>query len=127
MKKSLLQLVVCPLCGGSLHCHSFEERDGDVVESGWIVCDACGQSFPLIGSIPRLLPPELQSMLWEMHPEFFRTYREQLPAAIRMGEEESGQDERAGVDSALVAQRETARSFGYEWQGCFEVTPGSES
>ena len=124
MKKSLLQLVVCPLCGGSLACHSFEEADG-VVLSGLLTCEACDTSYPLIGSIPRLLPPKLQSMLWEMHPEFFRTYAERLPAALRMREE--GNDGRAVGDRALIAQRETARSFGYEWQAFSEMLPDYES
>ena len=129
MKKSLLQLVVCPLCGGSLVCRSFEESEEEV-ESGWIMCEACATGFPLIGSIPRLLPPAFQSMLWEMHPEFFRTYAERLPAALRMREEGNGQEEPqrgGGVDGALIAQRETARSFGYEWQTFNEMLPDYES
>jgi uncharacterized protein len=98
MKKSLLQLVVCPLCHGSLSCRSFEETD-DTVESGWIICDACHTTYPLIGAIPRLLPPALQSMLWEMHPEFFRTYDERLPAALRIREEGNRQERAVGIIS----------------------------
>ena len=126
MKKSLLQLVVCPLCGGALSCHSFEETGG-VVLNGLLTCDACDSAYPLIGAIPRLLPLELQSMLWEMHPEFFRTYAERLPAALRMREEGNRPGELSGVDQSLIAQRETARSFGYEWQAFSEMLPDYES
>jgi SAM-dependent methyltransferase len=66
-------------------------------------------------------------MLWEMHPEFFRTYDERLPAALRMREEGSSMQEQAGADHALIAQRETARSFGYEWQVFNEMLPDYES
>ncbi|MGB7925655.1 MAG: methyltransferase domain-containing protein [Pyrinomonadaceae bacterium] len=125
MKKSLLQLVVCPLCAGSLSCRSFEETgDGEVV-NGLLACDACATAYPVIGGIPRLLPVALQSMLWEMHPEFFRAYGEQLPGALRM--EEGNRAERdLEVDRALAAQRETARSFGYEWQAFSEMLPDYE-
>jgi SAM-dependent methyltransferase/uncharacterized protein YbaR (Trm112 family) len=126
MKKRLLQLVVCPLCGGSLSDHSFEKTNDDALLSGLLTCDACGASYPVIGGIPRLLPVALQSMLWEMHPEFFRAYQEQLPDALRM-REEGNQAGRTGVDPALAAQRETARSFGYEWQAFSEMLPDYES
>jgi SAM-dependent methyltransferase/uncharacterized protein YbaR (Trm112 family) len=127
MKKSLLQLVVCPLCGGSLACRSFEEMNDDRVASGLLECRACGTAYPIIGGIPRLLPVALQSMLWEMHPQFFRAYREQLPAALRMSEEGKQASHDSGADRALAAQRETARSFGYEWQAFNEMLPDYES
>lgn len=124
MKKSLLQLVVCPLCQGTLTSHSFAENESDEIESGLITC-VCGASFPLIGGIPRLLPPALQSMLWEMHPDFFRAHRERLPEELRFDEEKLSHGESA--DRALQSQRETARSFGYEWQAFSELLPDYES
>jgi SAM-dependent methyltransferase len=123
MKKGLLQLVVCPLCHGALRCQSFAEHEE--IESGLITCDACGASYPLIGGIPRLLPPALFSMLWEMHPDFFRAYRERLPDELRPREEKQSQN--GSVDRSLQAQRETARSFGYEWQAFPEMLPDYES
>ena len=126
MKKSLLQLVVCPLCAGSLRCQSFEETgDAGKVTSGLLSCNACEAAYPVIGGIPRLLPVALQSMLWEMHPEFFRAYNERLPAGLRMLEGDRA--EHAGADRALAAQRDTARSFGYEWQAFSEMLPDYES
>jgi SAM-dependent methyltransferase len=124
MKKCLLQLVVCPLCQGTLACESFEETEGGEIESGLIAC-ACGASYPLIGGIPRLLPLGLQSMLWEMHPEFFRAYRERLPVELLPDEEKPAL--KMSEDRALKAQRETARSFGYEWQAFSEMLPDYEA
>jgi SAM-dependent methyltransferase len=124
MKKRLLQLVVCPLCQGTLTCESFEETEKGEVESGVVACQ-CGASYPLIGGIPRLLPPELQSMLWEMHPEFFRAYRTRLPEELLPDEEK--QTLQSNEDHAIKAQRETARSFGYEWQAFSEMLPDYES
>jgi SAM-dependent methyltransferase/uncharacterized protein YbaR (Trm112 family) len=124
MKKIFLQLVVCPLCRGTLACESFHETEGGEIESGVITCE-CGASYPLIGGIPRLLPPSLQSMLWEMHPEFFRAYSVRLPQEL-LPEEES-QGDKGDEDRATKAQRETARSFGYEWQAFSEMLPDYES
>lgn len=124
MKKSLLQLIVCPLCGGALACESFAETSAGEVESGLLSC-ACGTSYPIMTGIPRLLPPTLQSMLWEMHPGFFREYRERLPAALIPDEEQAKHI--ADFDAALAKQRETAKSFGYEWQAFSEMLPDYES
>jgi SAM-dependent methyltransferase len=79
----------------------------------------------LIGGIARLLPPELQSMLWEMHPEFYQAYRERMPAALlpeKLSEGNASEDN----NEALSKQRETARSFGYEWQAFSEMLPDYE-
>ena len=124
MKKSLLQIVVCPLCHGALACESFKEAEGGTVESGIIHC-ACGANFPLIAGIPRLLPPQLQSMLWEMHPDFFNSYRKQLPPELLPDKE--NRPEKSNEDQATKAQKETAKSFGYEWQTFSEMLPDYES
>lgn len=126
MKKSLLQLIVCPMCGGALTLESFAEHDvGEQITDGILSC-ACGASYPVIKDIPRLLPRSLQSMLWEMHPDFFRRHRARLPFELLPAEED-----RATVleedDPALAAQRDTARSFGYEWQEFSEMLPDYEA
>src|SRR5919197_5739899 len=100
MKKSLLQLIVCPLCVGTLACESFTEAEGGEVESGVINC-ACGAGYPVIGGIPRLLPPALQSMLWGMHPEFYSENRGRLPSQLLPGEGNEASQQRD--DRALKA------------------------
>src|SRR3982750_203789 len=100
MKKSFLQLVVCPLCQGELVCESFSETGDGEMESGVLVCE-CGASYPLIGGIPRLLPPTLQNMLWEMHPNFFESYRTRLPSALLPDEKKRARE--SGMDHATKA------------------------
>jgi SAM-dependent methyltransferase/uncharacterized protein YbaR (Trm112 family) len=124
MKKSLLQLVVCPLCRGMLTAESFQDTVGGEIEDGVIRC-ACGTSYPIIGGIPRLLPPVLQSMLWEMHPEFFRSYQKRLPKELLP--DDGMQAGKSSKDFATKAQLDTARSFGYEWQAFSEMLPDYES
>src|SRR3954470_24417187 len=124
MKKSLLQIIVCPLCHGTLTCESFKEMEAGEIESGIIHC-ACGAKFPLIAGIPRLLPPLLQSMLWEMHPDFFSSYHKRLPQELLPDEEK--RSEKAKEDHAAKAQKDTAKSFGHEWQAFSEMVPDYES
>jgi len=112
------------MCHGTLRCESFLETETGEIESGLISC-SCGASYPLIERIPRLLPPALQNMLWEIHPEFFRDFRARLPEALLPGEEK--QAARASEDRAMKFQRDTARSFGYEWQAFSEMLPDYES
>ncbi|HEX8145406.1 MAG TPA: methyltransferase domain-containing protein [Pyrinomonadaceae bacterium] len=123
MKQRLLQLIVCPLCGGALSCDIFERTTNNEIATALLSC-ACGSVYPVIGGIPRLLPPALQAMLWEMHPEFFELHGPRLPAQLLPKE---GEKKSAGEDRETRAQRETARSFGYEWQAFSEMLPDYES
>ncbi|HKS27243.1 MAG TPA: methyltransferase domain-containing protein [Pyrinomonadaceae bacterium] len=123
MRKNLLELIVCPVCAGALSLESFDAQSvssADETESGLLRC-ACGASYPIIGGIPRLLPADLQSMLWEMHPEFYSEHGKHLPEDALPQEVLS---KNAGeTDKALTKQKETARSFGYEWQAFSEILP----
>lgn len=79
MKLSLLDHLLCPACGDgsfalridrearlrawSSHFEADESpagRDGEwltVVEEGQLTCQACEARFPIVGGVPRLLPP----------------------------------------------------------------------
>jgi SAM-dependent methyltransferase len=124
MKKALLQLLVCPSCHGKLDCLSFADTSSSEVENGLLACSDCGGRFPVIDRIPRLLPPTLQSMLRDTNPEFFKTYEEELNRAF--GGFAKGHNSGGALDRDLVAQVETARSFGYEWQQFSEMLPEYE-
>jgi SAM-dependent methyltransferase/uncharacterized protein YbaR (Trm112 family) len=124
MRQRLLQLIVCPLCGGALSCEVFERNTDNEIATGLLSC-ACGSVYPIIGGIPRLLPPALQGMLWEMHPGFFEQHGARLPAQLLP--KEGAAKKARGEDRATRAQRETARSFGYEWQAFSEMLPEYEA
>ena len=65
-------------------------------------------------------------MLWEMHPEFFSRYRALLPVQLLPKEDGPAKPEDQDTRS-LTAQRDTARSFGYEWQAFSEMLPDYEA
>ena len=56
MKLALLDLVVCPRCGGDLAAFPFLSRRSEIVE-GVLRCASCKGAYPIHAAIPELLPP----------------------------------------------------------------------
>jgi uncharacterized protein YbaR (Trm112 family) len=59
MKRSLLDILVCPLCKGELTLTVEEEDDKEIVK-GNLFCSQCEENFPIENTIPNMLPPELR-------------------------------------------------------------------
>lgn len=57
MKRELMEILACPMCKGSLELNVSKENEEEVV-SGSLYCQQCKQSYPIVDSIPNLLPPE---------------------------------------------------------------------
>jgi uncharacterized protein YbaR (Trm112 family) len=57
MKKELMDILACPVCKGELELTVDEEKEGEVV-TGSLYCPKCGENYPIVDSIPNLLPPE---------------------------------------------------------------------
>lgn len=58
MKMRLLPLLACPACGGELEFSRLEAlpKETEEIESGALRCKMCSKDFPIVDSIPRLLP-----------------------------------------------------------------------
>jgi len=59
MKKELMEILACPLCKGDLQLNIEAENEKEVV-TGSLYCAKCNQRYPIVDSIPNLLPPELK-------------------------------------------------------------------
>jgi uncharacterized protein YbaR (Trm112 family) len=59
MKKELMQILACPVCKGDLELKVAEER-GEEIVTGSLYCAKCNYSYPIVDTIPNLLPPEQQ-------------------------------------------------------------------
>ena len=57
MKKSIVDILACPVCKGKLELKAVEEIDGEVV-NGSLYCANCKYGYPIVDSIPNLLPPD---------------------------------------------------------------------
>ena len=56
MKKELMDILVCPVCKGELKLTVGEEKEEII--TGSLHCPECRVDYPIINSIPNLLPPE---------------------------------------------------------------------
>lgn len=59
MKQELMKILACPVCKGDLELNAGEE-EGDEIVTGSLHCPKCQHSYPIVETIPNLLPPELQ-------------------------------------------------------------------
>ncbi|TSC95204.1 MAG: methyltransferase [Parcubacteria group bacterium Licking1014_1] len=109
MKKSLLNFLVCPVCGNNFSLRTFRE-DKEDVEEGLLVC-GCGQFFPIVNCIPRILVNDLRDMLCQQFGDFFVKYKSFLPGDVY---EARPNNSLRGL--ASKQKKETSESFSYEWQ-----------
>ena len=59
MRKDMMEILACPVCKGPLTL-SISKDDGDEVVEGSLFCAACNETYPIVDTIPNLLPPDLR-------------------------------------------------------------------
>ncbi|MFC1952991.1 methytransferase partner Trm112 [Chloroflexota bacterium] len=60
MKKELMDILACPVCKCELEL-TVEEEDAKEVVRGSLSCKKCEEKYPIVDTIPNLLPPEKRS------------------------------------------------------------------
>jgi uncharacterized protein YbaR (Trm112 family) len=60
MKKELMQILACPVCKGTLQLN-VDEEEGEEVVTGSLYCSKCQYFYPIVDTIPNLLPPNEQT------------------------------------------------------------------
>ncbi len=54
-----MEILVCPVCKGELDLTIAESNsDTSEIVEGAIHCSRCGETYPISGGIPDLLPPD---------------------------------------------------------------------
>ena len=56
MKKELMEILACPVCKGELELTVAKEDKKEIV-SGTLYCQKCNERYPILDTIPNLLPP----------------------------------------------------------------------
>nr|WP_320162208.1 methytransferase partner Trm112 [uncultured Methanoregula sp.] len=59
MKRSLMDILCCPVCKGDLTLHVETENEKEILEGG-LQCAACSVEYPIHEGIPNLLPQTSQ-------------------------------------------------------------------
>jgi uncharacterized protein YbaR (Trm112 family) len=57
MKRDLMEILACPVCKGELELSVGEENEQEIV-TGSLYCRRCDVSYPIVDTIPNLLPPD---------------------------------------------------------------------
>ncbi len=55
-----MDILACPVCKGELELNVESENEQEVV-TGSLYCSRCNVSYPIVDTIPNLLPPDQQS------------------------------------------------------------------
>jgi uncharacterized protein YbaR (Trm112 family) len=58
MKESIMEIIVCPVCKGTLELTVTEKTDAEII-MGSLLCRKCDYSYSIKDSIPNLLPPDM--------------------------------------------------------------------
>jgi len=101
MKLEMLDLLSCPNCRKPFRLASFKKEDSDTLE-GILYC-GCGRAYPIIDSIPRILPEA-----FVLYRDFTEKYRGQINSYVKSGycpKDFNIQD----------LKKKTQASFGYQW------------
>ncbi len=53
MKRSLLDYLACPTCGGDISLTATTEEEGTEILTGQLACASCGKTFSIVRGIPR--------------------------------------------------------------------------
>jgi len=59
MKKELMKILACPVCKGPLQLN-VDKQEGEEIITGSLYCPVCQYSYPIVDTIPNLLPPSEQ-------------------------------------------------------------------
>ncbi len=106
MRAGLVQALLCPACGGCLVLDVYSESwDGSKIFTGLLSC-GCGEQYPIIKGVPRMLLGSLRSILLADYPKFFAEYGHWLRDSWYP------QPDLAATSRAMTR---TAASFGFEW------------
>jgi len=59
MKRELMDILACPVCKGELELSVEEENEQEQeVITGSLYCRRCNEHYPIVDTIPNLLPPD---------------------------------------------------------------------
>jgi uncharacterized protein YbaR (Trm112 family) len=80
MRRSLLDILACPIDKHyPLILHEFESQ-GEVVVNGLLECTECGRYYPIVDEIPIMLPDDLRKR--EEDLAFLERWKAKVPEHI---------------------------------------------
>jgi len=94
MRTSILDILCCPLCQGSLILHSCKLKEDTVVE-GVLKCSACGEAYLIENSLPNFtvkpclgLSNRIQKLFYNIYAPLYDGLERKLAKSLGFSEEE---------------------------------------
>ncbi len=82
MKKSMLDILACPI-DKHYPLELYEvESEGQIVKEGVLFCNKCSRFYPIIDEIPVMLPDELRKERKDVDIEFLRKCQGKIPDKV---------------------------------------------
>ena len=82
MKKSMLDILACPI-DKHYPLELFEiVSDGQTVKVGVLFCAKCSRYYPIIDEIPVMLPDELREKQKDRDIDFLKKWRSKIPDKV---------------------------------------------
>jgi uncharacterized protein YbaR (Trm112 family) len=79
MKRRLLEILACPMCKHHpLELKIFNEKQE--IEEGVLICEGCGRWYPIIETIPHMLPDDLREEKEDR--DFLKKWKKELPEGV---------------------------------------------
>lgn len=79
MKRRLLEILACPMCKHHpLELKVFDEKQE--IEEGVLMCEDCGRWYPIIETIPHMLPDDLREEKEDR--AFLKKWKKELPEGV---------------------------------------------
>ncbi len=74
-----MDILACPICKHHpLDLAAFEEKEE--IEEGILICKNCSRWYPIIETIPHMLPDELRDAKEDL--DFLNKWKEKIPASV---------------------------------------------
>jgi uncharacterized protein YbaR (Trm112 family) len=82
MKKSMLDILACPI-DKHYPLELYEAvSEGQVVKEGVLFCTKCSRYYPIIDEIPVMLPDELRKEKKDRDIEFLKKWQDKIPDKV---------------------------------------------
>ena len=82
MKKSMLDILACPI-DKHYPLELFEiVGEGQTVKEGLLFCTKCSRYYPIIDEIPVMLPDEIREKQKERDIDFLKKWRSKIPDKV---------------------------------------------
>jgi len=113
MLENILSYIKCLNCQEDLELTTFSKfSDLEKTKSGYLLCK-CGESYPIINGVARILSPDMMSkLIFKHYVSFFEKYLDKLPIKLA-NNWKSDNKYNLYLKNLKIS---TASSFGFEWK-----------